>query len=146
MRRNSLRGPGAYTVNLNYTSPPLNLRKRKQEIGAAPASGAPANAVSAQDQLIQSALNAGLPLSAIQQLITSISSQPGIVLAGGAAGPATAPPSLAHPRFTFSTSIQNLLNNTRINGYSGVITSPLFGRPTGFGAGRTIQLSVNTSF
>jgi len=147
VKRNSLRGPGSYTLNLNYTSPPLNVRKRKQEIAVTPAGAqAEANPLSAQDQLIQSALNAGLPLSAIQQLISSISAQPGLVTAGGVAGPAQAPPTLAHPRITFSANIQNLLNNTRVNAYSGVITSPLFGKPTSFGAGRTIQLSVNTSF
>jgi hypothetical protein len=148
VKRNSLRGPGSYTVNLNYTSPPLNVRRRKQEISAANPAGATAagNPLSAQDQLIQSALNAGLPLQAIQQLISSISSQPGLITTGGAAGPAQAPPTLAHPRITFSANIQNLLNNTRVNAYSGVITSPLFGKPTSFGAGRTIQLSVNTSF
>jgi hypothetical protein len=42
--------------------------------------------------------------------------------------------------------VDNVLNNTRINGYSGVITSPLFGRPTGYGAGRQIMLSLNTRF
>lgn len=147
--RNSLRGPGQYIVNLNYTTAPINVRKKKApEVAQAPtgAAGAPAAsaALSAQDQLIQSALNAGLSLASIQQLL----SQPGIINAAGAQGTAspTAPPSLLHPRMTFTVNVQNLLNNTRVYGYSGVITSPLFGRPTGYQAGRSITLSLNTQF
>ena len=42
--------------------------------------------------------------------------------------------------------VNNLLNNTRVNGYSGVITSPLFGKPTSYGAGRTIQVGLQSQF
>jgi len=146
--RNSLRGPGQYVLNLNYTTAPINVRKKKApQVAQAPtgAAGAPAaSALSPQDQLIQSALSAGLSLASIQQLL----SQPGIINLGGAQGTATptAPPSLLHPRMTITVNVQNLLNNTRVNGYSGVITSPLFGRPTGYGPGRSITLSLNTQF
>jgi Carboxypeptidase regulatory-like domain len=147
VKRNSLRGPGQYTVNLNYTSPPLNFRKREEAPKAAASTGAagvPA-AQSPQDSLLQSALAAGLPIAAIEQLLASISVQQGIIQNPGAAAP-TAPPTLLHPQVTLSVNVQNLFNNTRVNGYFGVITSPLFGRPTGYGPGRSISLSLNTRF
>jgi hypothetical protein len=109
------------------------------------AAGAPAPALSAQDQLIQSALQAGIPLATIQQLILA---QPNLIAGPGAAAPTSpqTPPTLLHPRVTFRVQVQNLLNNTRVNGYSGVITSPLFGKATGFGPGRTITFGMNTQF
>jgi hypothetical protein len=152
VKRNSLRGPGMYTVNLNYTSPPINFRRRKapETAAAAPtgAAGVPAaaNVLSLQDALLQSALNAGLSPASVQQLLATISAQPGIILNPGAATTPATQPSLKNPRITFSVSVQNVLNNTRINGYSGVITSPLFGKPTGFAPGRSISLSLNTAF
>jgi hypothetical protein len=149
--RNSLRGPGQYTVNMNWNSPPINFRKKAAPLPAAAAptgaAGAPppAAALTAQDQLIQSALNAGIPLATIQQILLS---QPNLVAAAGTAAPVspTAPPSLLHPRVTFRVQVNNLLNNTRVNGYSGVITSPLFGKPTSYGAGRTIQVGLQSQF
>jgi hypothetical protein len=151
VERNSLRGPGQYTVNLTWSSPPVNFRRKPKApaVESAPtgAAGAPAAAavLSPQDQLMQSALAAGLPLATIQQLIMN---NPNLIAAAGTAAPTTptTPPSLLHPRVTFRVQIQNLLNNTRINNYGGVITSPLFGRPTSYGAGRSIQLSLNTQF
>jgi len=44
-----------------------------------------------------------------------------------------------------SVQIQNLFNSTVRSGISGVMSSPLFGQPTGGGRGRTISLSVNTN-
>ena len=68
--RNSLRGPSVYVVNLNYSSPVLSLHKKKPAPAAAagPATAAAANNA-ALDSLIQSAMAAGLPAAAIQQLI-----------------------------------------------------------------------------
>src|SRR4029434_9919101 len=111
------------------------------------AAGAPpaVAVLSAQDQLIQSALNAGIPLATIQQLILT---QPNLVAGASVPNPVspTAPPSLLHPRVTFRVQVSNLLNNTRVNGYSGVITSPLYGIATSFGPGRSITFGVNTQF
>ena len=145
VERNSLRGPGSYTVDLNYSTPSLNFRKKKAPVAEATtgAAGTPAP-VNPTDALIQSALNAGLPAAAIQQLIASMSAQPGFI--GNAPAAPVTPPSLTNPRITFSVNVRNLFNNTRVNGYSGVITSPLFGRPTGYGSGRTIQFSLNSQF
>jgi hypothetical protein len=141
IKRNSLRGPSSYTVNLNYTTPPINIRKRKAPTGET-ASGAAG--ISSQDALIQSALSAGLPPAMIQQLLSTMATQPGLVTAAPTAP--TAQPTLSNPQLTFTVRVDNLLNNTRINGYSGVITSPLFGRPTGYASGRQIMLSLNTRF
>jgi hypothetical protein len=144
--RNSLRGPSVYTVNLNYSSPALSFRKKKPAppTAAAPAAASPNAAL---DSLVQSALAAGLPAAAIQQLIASVSAQPGLLLNGnlGATSSATQP-TLLHPNTTLNVSVQNLLNNSRINGYSGVITSPLFGQPTSYQPGRSITLSLNSRF
>ena len=40
----------------------------------------------------------------------------------------------------------NLLNHSQPRSFSGVLTSPFFGRPTGFTGGRTITLSMNFDF
>ena len=40
----------------------------------------------------------------------------------------------------------NLLNTSQIRGYSGVLSSPLFGQPTGFLRGRTMRLSMHVDF
>jgi len=148
VKRNSLRGPGGYTLNLTYSSPSFNIRKRPAPAavaGAPPtgAAGTPAG-LSNVDQLIQSALAAGINPAQIQQLISSLSSQPGFI-EGVGNGP-TQPPSLAHPQLSFSINAQNVLNHTRVNSYSGVLTSPLFGKPTSWAQGRTVYLSLNTRF
>ena len=40
----------------------------------------------------------------------------------------------------------NVLNTSQIRGYSGVLSSPLFGQPTGFLRGRTMRLSMHVDF
>jgi hypothetical protein len=42
--------------------------------------------------------------------------------------------------------VNNLLNRSQARAYSGVLTSPLFGQPTGFTGGRTITLSMDLDF
>lgn len=44
-----------------------------------------------------------------------------------------------------SVRVTNLFNSTIRTGYSGVLSSPLFGQPTGGGQGRTITLSVQSN-
>jgi hypothetical protein len=58
----------------------------------------------------------------------------------------TAQPTLLHPQTTLNVSVNNLLNNSRMNGYSGVITSPLFGQPTSYQPGRDIRFTLNSRF
>jgi hypothetical protein len=43
-------------------------------------------------------------------------------------------------------SANNLLNNTQLRGYSGVMTSPLFGKPTGAAAGRSVIVGLGLLF
>jgi hypothetical protein len=149
VKRNSLRGPGGYTLNLNYSSPQINIRKRPAPVvaqGAAPtgAAGAPANPT---DQLLQQILAAGINPIQAQQMLATLTLQPGFI--GSAGGGSTTPaqqPSLAYPQLQFSVSAQNVLNHTRENSYSGVLTSPLFGKPTSWGPGRQIYFTVSTRF
>ena len=145
--RNSLRGPSVYTVNLNYSSPPLSFRKKKPAPATAAAPAAATGTNTALDSLIQSAMAAGLPAAAIQQLIAQVSAQPGL-LAGRLDAPTTTTqqPSLMHPQTNLNVTVNNLLNNSRMTGYSGVITSPLFGQPTSYQPGRSITLSLNSRF
>jgi hypothetical protein len=141
--RNSLRGPSVYVVNLNYNSPVLSFHKKKPAPAAAagPATAAAANNA-ALDSLIQSAMAAGLPAAAIQQLL----SQPGLVAGLSTSSTPTKQPTLLHPQTTLNVSVNNLLNNSRMNGYSGVITSPLFGQPTSYQPGRDIRFTLNSRF
>ena len=43
-------------------------------------------------------------------------------------------------------SVNNLLNNTQLRGYSGVQTSPFFGRATGANNGRSVVVGLNFNF
>ncbi len=113
--RNSLTGPGGYTVNGSFTKTFL-LKKTEPKSGAANAAN-PAN----------------------PQLIVGGPGGPVVVpQAGGSNAPG--------PKLAFNVNAQNLLNNTRVYGYSGVLTSPLYGKPTGAASGRTITLGLNLSF
>ena len=46
----------------------------------------------------------------------------------------------------FYVAGQNLLNRVNYAGYSGVLTSPLFGQPTAAGQARRVQLGVRFGF
>jgi hypothetical protein len=52
----------------------------------------------------------------------------------------------ASPRVRFQARVDNLLNRTQPRGYGSVVTSPLFGLPTGYTGGRTINLSMSVDF
>jgi hypothetical protein len=149
VKRNSLRAPGGYTLGLTYNSPQFSLRK-KPERPAAQATPAPGGAattagLSQIDQLINSAMAAGINPAQIQSLIASLSSQPGFI-DGGAGSAPIAQPSITNPQMSFSVTANNVLNHTRVNNVSGVITSPLFGQPTSWAAGRTIYFSLSSRF
>jgi hypothetical protein len=49
-------------------------------------------------------------------------------------------------RARLQVRVNNLLNRSQARAYSGVLTSPLFGQPTGFTGGRTITLSMDLDF
>ena len=49
-------------------------------------------------------------------------------------------------RIRFQARVANLLNHTQPRAYGRVVTSPLFGQPTGYTGGRTVTLSMNLNF
>jgi hypothetical protein len=50
------------------------------------------------------------------------------------------------PRLRIQARVNNLLNHTHVRAYGSVVTSPLFGLPTGFTNGRTVSLSMGLDF
>jgi len=50
------------------------------------------------------------------------------------------------PRLTFNVNVRNLFNNTQLRGYSGVLTSPLFGKATSAAPGRSLILGLTLNF
>src|SRR5688572_10904232 len=63
-----------------------------------------------------------------------------LLVGGGPAAPATG------PRLSVNAQVSNLFNNTQVRGYSGVITSPLFGRATGTAPGRSVTVGLSVSW
>jgi hypothetical protein len=146
VKRNSLRAPGGYTLGLTYNSPQFSVRKKSKpatQATPAPGGAAPTAGLSQIDQLINSAMAAGINPAQIQSLIASLSSQPGFT--EGASGP-VAQPSFTHPQMSFSVTANNVLNHTRVTSVSGVITSPLFGQPTSWAQGRNVYFSLSSRF
>jgi hypothetical protein len=114
--RNSLVGPGSYNVNANFTK----VVPLKKENSQKPAATAP--------------VNTGAP-----QIFVG---EPGGPF-GVPQGPGSSAPG---PKLQFTVSANNLLNNAQFRGYSGVLTSPLFGRPTGAAAGRMVMVGLGLLF
>ena len=116
--RNSLTGPGSYNVNANFTKL-FPLRRESQRT----ASNAPAGGI-----------NPNAPQ----------------IFVGGPGGPIAIPQgpgsSAPGPKLQFTVSATNLLNNTQLRGYSGVMTSPLFGKPIGAASGRMIMAGLGLIF
>jgi len=50
------------------------------------------------------------------------------------------------PRIRVQARVNNLLNHSQPRAYGSVVTSPLFGLPTGYTGGRTITLSTSLDF
>jgi len=50
------------------------------------------------------------------------------------------------PTVTFQMQIQNLLNNTQLNGYSGTLTSPFFGRSSSARQARQVEVGLRFNF
>jgi len=118
--RNSVRSPGTYNVSMSL-SKTFNLKK--------PEPARPANNAFAEPQ----------------QVIVPAGGQPIIIAPAVVSAGAPGVPNPG-PRLTFSVNVNNLLNNTQVRGYSGVLTSPLFGKPTGAAAGRSMYLSMSFNF
>jgi hypothetical protein len=114
--RNSLTGPGSYNVNANLTK---LIPLRKPETAKNRAAG--------------------------------IANPNGQIFVGGPGGPVAIPQggsgsSAPGPKLQFNVSANNLLNSTQLQGYSGVLTSPLFGKPTSSAPGRSVTVGLGLLF
>ena len=114
--RNSLTGPGLYNVNANLTK---QIPLRKPESAKTAAAG--------------------------------VANPNGQIFVGGPGGPVAIPQgssgnSASGPRLQFNVSANNLLNNTQLQGYSGVLTSPLFEKPTSAAPGRSVTVGLGLLF
>lgn len=70
----------------------------------------------------------------------------GVVMSAGPGAPAAAGSAPPRYRATVSVSVNNFINRTNLTGYSGVITSPFFGKPTGSSNPRRVEASLTFSF
>ena len=68
------------------------------------------------------------------------------VTGGGGGAQQVGRVNFAGPRVTWTLTVRNLLNNTQVRSVSGIQTSPLFGKPISFAAGRTITAGLNFNF
>ena len=50
------------------------------------------------------------------------------------------------PTMTFTANINNLLNNTQVSNYSGVLTSQFFGKPRSAQNPRSVNLGLRFNF
>jgi hypothetical protein len=55
-------------------------------------------------------------------------------------------PQQGETRVRFQARVSNLFNHSQPRAYSGVLSSPFFGQPTGYEGGRTVSLSMNLDF
>jgi hypothetical protein len=82
---------------------------------------------------------------------TTVIMRDGAAAAGGGqvmVMPAGGPMPSNSGRYSFNLFLnaRNLLNTVNPQGYSGVMTSPLFGRPTGAAPARTVDIGVRFGF
>ena len=80
----------------------------------------------------------------------SIQLPPGIQFGPGAGGGLAVttftPPEQGRYRMSINLSVNNMTNRTNLMGYSGVLTSPFYGKPTSAQGARRIQVSTNLGF
>jgi hypothetical protein len=80
----------------------------------------------------------------------SIQLPPGIQFGPGAGGTLTVTtvtrPDQGRYRMGLNVFINNLTNRSNLMGYSGVLTSPFYGKPTSAQGARRIQVSTNLTF
>jgi len=118
VQRNSLRGPGFYNVNMSFTKTIALKRTEGSRGGSAGPAG---------------------PLPGAPP-----------VFVGGPGGPTVISPqsgsSAPGPKLSFNANVTNLFNNTQLRSYSGVLTSPLFGKPISTAPGRVMMLGFSMSF
>ena len=79
----------------------------------------------------------------------SIQLPTGVQIFGGPGGlnvSQVAAPAQGRYRMSFNVSIDNLTNRVNLTGYSGVMTSPFFGKPTRADGARRIRVGTNLTF
>ena len=132
--RNAGIGPGSYNVNLNF-SKTFNLRRQET-----PPNNNAANA--AGNSFAQQGGGGGRGGGGFP----GGGPPPGVGgdRGGGNRGGGFGNPN--GPRLSFNMSVNNLLNNTQLRGYSGVLTSPFYGRATGANNGRSLVVGLNLNF
>jgi hypothetical protein len=120
--RNSLTGPGSYNISGSFTKTWALKRPEKGPAAAAAGGGG---------------INPQQPIGII--------GGPGgpVLIQGPAPSGAAAQPG---PKMSFNVNVNNLFNNVQLRGYSGVLTSPLFGKPIGAASPRTVTLGLGLSF
>jgi Carboxypeptidase regulatory-like domain len=114
--RNSENGPSRYNVD-------MNLSKRFTLF---------------DNQSDQPDLNGLLPLQR-GDAGPGVGQRPGTFPRGG-------PGRRNQTTMTFSINVRNLLNNTQLQNYSGVLTSPFFGKANRAANGRTVALNLRFNF
>jgi hypothetical protein len=70
----------------------------------------------------------------------------GIVMSAVPGAPAGAGSTPPRYRMTVNVSVNNFINRTNLTGYSGVLTSPFFGRATSSGGPRRVEANLSFSF
>jgi hypothetical protein len=126
IERNSLRGPGTYNVSMSF-SKTFNLKRAEVRQG---------NNFAGQQIILPPPPPGG------GQIVVAGGQGGPIIISAPAGVPAVQP----GPRLSFNVSANNLLNNTQIRGYSGVLTSNLFGKPIGASNGRSLTMGLNLQF
>jgi len=144
VRRNSGDGPSTYNLNLNL-SRTFNLRPPESRQNRDAANGA-------GNSFAQRGGGGGFPGPPGGQF-------PGGGFPGGQRGGPQGGPGGREgqqrpggfgnpngPRLTFNISMNNLLNNTQLRSYSGVQTSPFYGKANQANNGRSIVAGLNLNF
>ncbi len=130
--RNTGNGPRAFNMNMNFTKT-FNLTRSTERPTAASNTGNP---------FVEPQRGGGFPGGA----------QGGGRPGGGPGGPRG--PVIRQggnqqqrgPTMAFVVNVQNLLNHQQLGQYSGVMTSPFFGRPNSARNPRTIELGLRFNF
>jgi len=134
LERNSGRGEGNWTVNGSFS---YNFTFGKQ-----PGANTAANAANAaMAQAVASSMG-GAPM-VMMMAGGGGEGQRMVTMGGGPGGPGQQP---GRYRVGINLRIQNLTNHANPFGYSGAMTSTLFGKPTTYQGVRSVNLSMNFGF
>lgn len=138
LERNSGEGPSNFNVNFNVSK----TIRFKSQAGGTPS---PGNAQASARSFAEPQFGGG---GGGQGPHGPVGGRPGMGGPGG--GPGGRGPGGMNrptgPTMTFSVNFQNVFNHTNFTNYSGVLTSPFFGRPTNARNPRQIELGMRFNF